>query len=83
MQFVYLLRCDEVGGNRYYIGCTNNIKRRLKEHQLGEVRTTKNRNPKLIYFETFCNSSLAYEREKRLKSSGSVYNALLKRLKLK
>lgn len=83
MHCVYLLNCEEVGGNKYYIGCTSNIKKRIGEHKAGEVKTTKNRNPKLIYFEAFCSKKLAYEREKRLKLSGSVYNALMKRLKLK
>ena len=53
MQFVYLLKCDKVGGNQFYIGCTNSLKRKIGEHKIGEVRTTKNRNPRLIYFEAF------------------------------
>ncbi len=81
MHFVYLLKCQKVGGNIFYIGCTNNLKRRIVEHKLDKVYTTRSRKPKLIYFEAFCNKELAYERERRLKSSGSVYNALLRRLK--
>jgi len=83
MNYVYLLKCRKIGGKVFYIGCTSDLKTRFKQHMSGEVRTTKNRNPKLLYYEAYTEKYLALEREKALKTSGSVYNSLLRRLKLK
>ena len=52
-----------------YIGCTKDLIKRLKEHNNGEVFSTRNRLPlKLIYYEVGTNSGDAYSREKYLKS---------------
>ena len=83
MNYVYLLKCKKVGGKIYYIGSSGDLRKRFNQHVKGEVKTTKNRNPELIYYEAFNDKYLALERETGLKSSGSVYNALLRRLKLK
>ena len=83
MYCVYALRLTGIKDKRLYVGYTSNLKVRLLQHKLGEVETTKNKNPKLIYYETYINKSLALKREKGIKSSGSVYNALIKRLGLK
>jgi putative endonuclease len=82
MYYVYLLKLNNTKKN-FYIGFTNDLRRRIKEHSLGNTKTTKNRDPELIYYEAFNNKYLALKREKGLKSSGSVYNSLLKRLELK
>jgi predicted GIY-YIG superfamily endonuclease len=37
MAWVYILR----GGNRYYIGATDNLERRLAEHKQGSNHTTR------------------------------------------
>ncbi len=53
-----------------YIGYTNNLKKRVSEHNEGKVKSTKNRLPlKLIYFEGCLNQLDAIKREKYLKSS--------------
>ena len=52
-----------------YVGCTKNLKIRLKEHQDGLVESTKSRRPfVLIYREKYNNLSTARRREKYLKS---------------
>lgn len=52
-----------------YTGSTNNIQRRLREHNLGKVKATKNRIPlKLIYFEKFNTKKEARLREKYYKT---------------
>lgn len=52
-----------------YIGCTNNLKRRVREHNLQKVDATTNRTPlELIYYEAFTNKSDAFAREQWLKS---------------
>ncbi len=54
---------------KFYIGFTNNLKRRLTEHSKGEVNSTKDRTPlKLIHYEYFINRLDAVAREKFLKS---------------
>ena len=41
---------------KFYIGFTNNLKRRLTEHATGNVEATRNRTPvKLIHYEYFIN----------------------------
>jgi len=82
MYYVYLLKLENTKKN-FYIGCTSDLKRRMNEHRSGNTQTTRGKNPKLIYYEAFMNEKLALKREKGLKNSGSVYNALLRRLDLK
>lgn len=53
---------------RYYIGCTTDIEKRLKEHNAGKTKSTKSYIPwKLIYFEEFNDKKAAYKREWFLK----------------
>lgn len=82
MYYVYVLKLENTKKN-FYIGYTANLKRRIIEHGCGNTKTTKGKNPKLIYYEAFESEILAKNREKGLKTSGSVYNALIKRLGLK
>jgi putative endonuclease len=65
MYYIYLLR-DRNG--KLYIGFTNNIKRRLREHLSKRTFTTKKMdNPKLVYYEVYDNEDRAIERERKLK----------------
>jgi putative endonuclease len=52
-----------------YIGVTNNLERRMWEHQhdLGEGFTKQNRCHRLVYFESFDRVENAIQREKQLK----------------
>ncbi len=66
MYFVYVLFSGK--DKQLYIGYTNNLKRRLVEHQSGKSPATKNRLPiKLIYYEAYKRWSDATRREKFLK----------------
>jgi putative endonuclease len=82
MHYVYLLKLENTNKN-FYIGCTSDLRRRMMEHHSGNTQTTKGKNPELIYYEAFLIKELAFKRESGLKNSGSVYNALLRRLNLK
>jgi putative endonuclease len=65
--FVYILKCSD---NTYYTGVTNNIERRLQEHQEGENKTayTYKRKPvALVFYEEFSNIEFAIEKEKQIK----------------
>jgi putative endonuclease len=49
MQYVYVLQ--SLKDNDFYTGCTDDLNKRLKKHNNGEVWSTKNRKPlKLIYY---------------------------------
>ncbi len=49
------------------------MKRRILQHQLGLVKSTKNRRPlKLVYYEAFLDKKDAQDREKYLKSGGKA-----------
>jgi len=64
---VYVLLSEK--DNKRYVGFTDNIERRLLEHNLGKVKSTKNRRPiKLIYTEQHENKSDAMNREKYFKT---------------
>lgn len=55
--------------NKFYVGFTTDLKRRLREHSDGMVIATKNRLPlRLIHYEYFINEADAKSREKFLKS---------------
>lgn len=74
MFFVYVL--ENQYDKSWYIGYTNNIKRRVHEHFSGNgCRTTAMKKGwKLIYFECYGNKKDALGREKFLKGgSGRVY----------
>jgi putative endonuclease len=67
MYFVYILQSDR--DKKRYIGCTENLERRLEEHNSGSVKSTKNRRPlKLIYFEEYESKSVASKREREIKA---------------
>ncbi|HEY4509223.1 MAG TPA: GIY-YIG nuclease family protein [Candidatus Paceibacterota bacterium] len=52
-----------------YVGCTSNIKSRVKRHTDGNVPATKYRRPiKLIHTEIFGDKTTAFNRERFLKS---------------
>ncbi|MFI5294630.1 MAG: GIY-YIG nuclease family protein [Thermodesulfovibrionales bacterium] len=64
--FIYVLRCSD---GRLYTGSPRDLAERLKDHNAGRVRTTKNRRPlEVIYTEEFSSYSDARIRELYLKS---------------
>ena len=67
MYFVYILECKD---KSLYVGCTNNLEKRLKQHN--ELKSgahyTKIRRPvKLVYTEKFNKFSDARAREAEIK----------------
>ena len=65
--FVYLLISEK--DKKTYLGSTDNIERRLIEHNAGKTLSTRNRRPfKLIYKEELNSLIEARTREKYLKS---------------
>lgn len=69
MYYVYILK--SLKDSRYYVGCTNNIDKRLKQHNSnsGINRYTKGKGPwKVVYNETHDSLSEARHRERQIKS---------------
>ncbi|MGZ3754243.1 MAG: GIY-YIG nuclease family protein [Mucilaginibacter sp.] len=63
--FVYILFCSD---NSYYTGVTNNLERRLYEHEKGlnpGSYTCKRRPVKLVFHEKFddINQAIAFEKQ--------------------
>lgn len=81
MHTVYVL--ENTNDHSWYIGQTDDLKRRVKQHNSGQGgQTTKRKigSWKLIYAEAYCNKQDALGREKFLKGgSGRTY--LKKQLK--
>ena len=73
MYYVYILK--SIKDKKLYVGHTNNLKKRFKEHCRGDVPATKNRRPlKLIYYEASDYLEDAVKREKGLKTGfGRAY----------
>ncbi len=61
MYYVYVLKSS---GGKLYRGYTADLKKRIKEHNSGKIKSTKNLRPlKLVYYEAFISSKLARKEE--------------------
>ena len=67
MYYFYVIESDL--GELYY-GSTNDLKRRLEEHQAGKSFTTKGSDWTLVYYEAYRAEADAREREQRVKRFG-------------
>ncbi len=68
--FLYVYVLESLKDEDRYIGYTNNLKKRLQEHNKGLSFSTKFRLPfKLIYFEGCTNQEDAKRRENYLKTT--------------
>ncbi len=67
MIYVYVIRSKKDG--RFYVGMTQNVDKRLVEHNSGRTKSTKGFIPwELFFYETFPDRESARKREKYLKS---------------
>lgn len=81
MHYVYLLMSMKY--NETYIGSTNDLRRRFKEHNTSKEISTKCYLPwVLVYYEVYNMEKLARLREKRLKHNGNAVRELKKRVGL-
>jgi len=79
MFYVYILKSKKY--DELYIGSTNDLKRRLVEHNKGNISSTKLKKPyNLLYYEAYRAESDARRREKMLKLRGQARVHLLTRL---
>ncbi len=79
MFYIYVLKSLRDGMN--YIGSTNNLKKRLAEHNSGRAPSTKLRKPFiLIYYEAYRDEVDARMREHNLKLRSRAYAQLKRRI---
>jgi putative endonuclease len=73
--YVYVLQSEKDGN--FYVGYTKDIRRRIEEHNSGQVPSTEKRMPiELIYWEGCINQQDATKREKYLKTAWGKRNTL-------
>ncbi|MDI6641980.1 MAG: GIY-YIG nuclease family protein [Elusimicrobiota bacterium] len=79
MFYVYLLKSQKDG--KLYLGLTSDLRRRIKKHNNGLTKSTKNRRPfTLIYYEAYSAFEDAKLRESKLKQFKNSYKELKKRI---
>lgn len=66
MCYMYILECSN---GQYYVGSTQDLDLRLKQHQAGEgfIFTKKHLPVKLVYYEKFQRIDEAFNREHQVK----------------
>jgi len=65
-----------------YSGSTNDLKKRIKKHNQGEVVSTKRYLPwRLVYYEAYLSEEDAREREQKFKRHGKGNDELKKRIR--
>lgn len=65
--YVYILQSIE--NYSYYIGSSTNVWNRLKQHNNGQVKSTKYKRPyKLVFYQEFDNIDIARKIEYKIKS---------------
>ena len=77
MFYVYVLK--SLKSEKFYIGSTVNIERRLEGHNRGKTTSTRNKGPcVIVYHESFQTRGMAVTREKQLKSykGGNAFKQL-------
>ncbi len=78
MFYVYILKSES--SSKHYIGSTNDLARRLVDHNHGKTIATRNKGPwSIIYSEEYFSRSEAVKREYQIKSykGGNAFKALL------
>ncbi|MFA6993258.1 MAG: GIY-YIG nuclease family protein [Patescibacteria group bacterium] len=78
MYTVYII--ESLSNGRHYIGVTSDLAQRLRHHNSGANRSTKNRGPwKIVYSEVFPDQKTAWLRERQIKKykGGEAFKKLL------
>lgn len=70
MNYYYIYVLQSKVDSQFYVGYTNNLLRRIEDHNRSKVPSTKKRLPlKLVYWEGCLNQQDATRREKYLKTA--------------
>lgn len=65
---------------KYYVGTTSNLEQRIRHHNSGANKSTRNRGPwVVVYQESFEDKTTAWLREKQIKKykSGEAFKKLV------
>ena len=77
--YVYLIQSQV--DKSYYVGISENPKRRLDEHNIGKLKITSKKKPyKLVYIKEYENYKLARKHEIWLKKKNKIYKNNLAQL---
>ena len=76
MYYVYVLSSNE----KVYISYTQNLKRRLAEHNKGQSASTKGFEWTLVYYEAYRSEVDARTRERKFKQDGRSRYQLMQRI---
>jgi len=79
MFYFYIIESQK--DHSLYLGSTIDLKNRIREHNKGESKFTKNKIPwKLIYYEAYLTLKQARYREWKVKNSAHEYRKLKERI---
>ncbi|MEI6650908.1 MAG: GIY-YIG nuclease family protein [Candidatus Moraniibacteriota bacterium] len=79
MFYVYVLKSERA--EYHYIGSTEDLKKRIQEHNQGKTKSIKHLVPfKLLYYEAYETRTLARKRELELKRNSFKKKELFDRL---
>ena len=79
MYCIYVLQSKK--DKSLYIGFTQDLKKRLVEHNKGLCNSTRNKRPlRLAFYEAYTSEVDARTRESRLKQFKNAYKELVKRI---
>ena len=82
MWYVYLLKSSIK--KWYYVGSTNNLKRRIKEHNTRKVISTKYHIPlSLVFYRKFYSESNARCYERKIKGDRREKEKIIKEIEIK
>ena len=71
MYYTYILLCKDSKNGRikFYVGSTEDLRKRLTEHKNGKIKTTKSFDTiELVYYEACLDKTDARKRELQLKT---------------
>ena len=81
MWYFYILQSQEEP-EYFYKGSTNDLRRRLEQHNAGDASSSAPRKPyHLVYYEAYVYEFAARIRESSVKKSGSISTPLMRRIK--
>ncbi len=81
MYYIYLLRSQK--SQKFYIGSTSDLRKRLSSHNSGRNIATKYDTPwRVVYYEVYSTKGDALKREFKLKHHGKGLAELKKRITL-
>lgn len=80
MYYVYVIKSKN--DKKIYIGFTQDLRKRLLQHNQNLSKSTKSRTPfTLVYYEAYASAKDAQTRERKLKQFKNSYTELKKRIK--